>query len=360
MKKLAICLLIAVGVGLLQPVDIKAQSGPMIRLDLQGQEIEGLPLAWTSSFAALLAPDGRLWQFSPSNAANLRKTTLAFHGYTASKMTSELRREFDSRFQITSTGHYLVVHPTGRGAEWSGRFEDLYRSFKHYFQVRGFRLSEPEFPLVAIVFSTQEDFLRYAHRTGDTPRPGSPGYYSLSSNRVAMYDFTGAAGSAEWYQTGQLVIHEATHQTAYNTGIHNRFTQTPSWITEGLGTLFEAEGVWNARHSGNAVVRVNREQLSRFRAYLSKRPADALPQMISSDRIFSEDAWSAYAEAWALTYYLVETQPRRYAQYLRKTAERPDFTAYPSAQRLADFTSVFGENLRLFDAQFLRYMSSVR
>ena len=38
------------------------------------------------------------------------------------------------------------------------------------------------------------------------------------------------------------IIHEATHQTAYNVGVHARFADQPRWLVEGLAMMFEAEG----------------------------------------------------------------------------------------------------------------------
>ena len=48
------------------------------------------------------------------------------------------------------------------------------------------------------------------------------------------------------------------------------------------------------------------------------------------------------------------------AIHLARTAKVPDFRHYRASQRLADFTAVFGENFRLFDAQFLQFMKQIR
>ena len=50
--------------------------------------------------------------------------------------------------------------------QWAPRFEELYRSFVHYFSARGWRLTEPQFPLIAVVFPRQIDFARQASREG--------------------------------------------------------------------------------------------------------------------------------------------------------------------------------------------------
>jgi hypothetical protein len=105
---------------------------------------------------------------------------------------------------------------------------------------------------------------------------------------------------------------------------------------------------------------VNRGRLAQFRKLLTKHKSETLVQLVSSDKLFRSDIDLAYAEAWALTYYLSQTQPAKYAAYLARTARRPEFQKYTSAQRLADFTAVFGENFRLLDAQFLQYMRDVQ
>ena len=38
----------------------------------------------------------------------------------------------------------------------------------------------------------------------------------------------------------------------------------------------------------------------------------------------------------------METSPKKYIEYLGKTAGLADFADYPSSQRLQDFTAVFG------------------
>ena len=51
---------------------------------------------------------------------------------------------------------------------------------------------------------------------------------------------------------------------------------------------------------------------------------------------------------------------RLYAAYLAKTAERPLFSDYPAAERMADFQAIFGSDLKMFEAKFLRYMQEVK
>ena len=107
--------------------------------------------------------------------------------------------------------------------------------------------------------------------------------------------------------------------------------------------------------------RINRDRSEYFRARLAgvHRP-EILEDLISSDRLFSTDPAAAYAEAWSLSFYLVETQPRKYSEYLALVARRPIGQKYTAAKRLADFRSIFGADFRMLEARFLRFMSELR
>jgi hypothetical protein len=130
---------------------------------------------------------------------------------------------------------------------------------------------------------------------------------------------------------------------------------------EGLGTMFEARGVWRSRSFPQQSERINRGRLAAWRTYASsRRPADAIAQLVSSDRLFASDPEGAYAEAWALSFYLCETSPQRYFRYLAKTAELPAFGEYRGPERLADFTGTFGSDLKMLDAQMRRFLDGLK
>ncbi len=79
------------------------------------------------------------------------------------------------------------------------------------------------------------------------------GYYNLQTNRVTMYDLTGVddlrqnrrrtssashvnqiLSQPEAERTVATIVHEATHQLAYNSGLQTRFADNPFWVSEGL------------------------------------------------------------------------------------------------------------------------------
>lgn len=327
---------------------------------LDGTRVEGLPLAWSTTEINLLGRDGRLWSFAPSEAKDVHKSNGAFRGYSAAELRSRLAQELGKNFEISGTGHYLVAHAPGQGAYWAQRFEDQYRSFVHYFSLRGFRVAEPEFPLVAIVFRNQAELMRYSQAEGTGITANVLGYYSPVSNRIALFEQGGGRDARDWRETASTIVHEATHQTAFNTGIHSRFAEQPRWLIEGLGTMFEAPGFWDPSRFRSQPDRYNRGRLEQFRQWLPRRSEGSLAEFLGSDRPFFADLNAGYAQAWALSFFLVETRPRQYCDYLARVAKRPEFEKYLPGDRLADFTAAFGSDVRLLEAHFLQFMKELK
>jgi hypothetical protein len=333
----------------------------MFRATVAGQVLEGKPLTWDADHMWLLSRDGRLHEFNPKEAQDAVKTAPQFEGYSAAEMKAALEQEFGIRFDFSTTRHYVVVHPKGERDQWADRFEDLYNRFGHYFRVRGFALEEPPYPLVAIVFRDREEYLRHAAASGTPMHPNTLGHYDPLTNRVFLFDITANKSGVDWSENAETIIHEATHQTSYNVGVHRRFAIQPRWLVEGLATMFEAPGVWSARYDHTQADRVNRGRLDGFREYMAKRrQAGSFATLLASDDAFRVNPDGAYAEAWALSFYLCETQPRQYAEYLARTAERAPFADYPAQERMADFQSAFGSDMKMFEAKFLRYMEEVK
>ncbi len=157
------------------------------------------------------------------------------------------------------------------------------------------------------------------------------------------------------------IIHEATHQIAFNTGLHSRIGDTPKWIIEGLATVFEVPGIRDSKTTVKAIQRVNRDRYIWFRNYLSKRRKEkSLVSFISGDQKFQSNGQQtvldAYSEAWALSFFFLETQPVKYARYLRKITARKGSNIYPAQERLKDFKSVFGNGIAKIEIDFIRFI----
>jgi hypothetical protein len=332
----------------------------MFESTVDGKSIEGRPLAWTDHSMYLLGRDGRLHMFDPTEAKNAKKTSPTFQGYSVPEMRRRLAAEFGDSMQITNTDHYVVVHPPGASGKWAQHFEELYRKFFAYFRVRGFQLEEPKFPLVAIVHRNKGEFVQHCKDEGYSVND-MLGVYLPATNRVHTFDFRADYPDADWSRNAETIIHEATHQTAYNVGIQNRFVAgQPKWLSEGLATMFEAPGVWNSQSFHTLKDRVNQERYRNFVAGLPMRKPGTLGNIVASERLYETDTQAFYAEAWALMLFLCETRPRELATYLQKVESRVEFKEYFASERVADFAECFGSDFRQLEANFLNWMSQLK
>jgi hypothetical protein len=335
-----------------------ATADETIELTLEGRRIEGVAVAFDSKEVHLLGRDGRLWEFVPGAATDFKKTGLSFRPFSPSEFRGELLRELGQSYEVSGTGHYLVAHPSGQGHKWADRFEGLYRAFVRYFSVRGLKPPEPQYPLVGIVCRDRNEFLRLSATSKGPVTTGVLGYYDLDTNRITLYDM-GGGDAANWRRNAKVLIHEATHQTAFNTGIHSRYCPAPRWLAEGLAMLFETPAVYDSQAGSQRADRVNAEWLRVFRRIRPQHRPEWIATIVASDDLFRTNPDAAYAESWALTFYLSETMPAKYGVILRRTAARPGFEKYTSAQRIADFTAVFGTDWRMFEARFLRFIDEL-
>ena len=336
--------------------DVRAK-GPakfMMKTEIDGQELVGQPLAWDQKDMCMLCRDGSMPIFANKDAKNSRKIERSFFPYTSAEMKERIREEFGHRYAVSSSEHFVAVHDPNSGSDWAERMETLYRTFRSSMRVRGISTSNPQVTMVAVIFRNRGDYFDYFAQRGKTLPKTTMGHYEQDSNRVYLFD---ASRSQAVLDT---VVHEATHQTAYNVGVHRRRAEQPSWLVEGLAMMFETPGMreaWSIQSRGS---RINRERLDRFREYLERRPEDALMRMVASDRSFRSTALDAYAEAWVLSFYLFETRSQDYSRYLARVASRPPFSAYSARERVADFMSAFGDDLRVIDNQLLRFVDELK
>lgn len=351
----------------------------LIEVQVGGETLQGKVFAQGQQTFWLQSQDGRLRSLPVDGVHNFRKISPQFSGWTGSIMRDKLRHEFGKGFDFAGTRHYVVCAPDSQKARvYAETFEELYRTFQMYFSVRGFTISEPEFPLVAVVFPDFESFARYA-RTDEVDASRSLlGYYKPQSNRIALYEtpeqqsrFSPLLIEGDWSREqvwgtfqGSLkdtMIHEATHQAAFNAGLHSRVGPSPRWVVEGLATVFEAPGIRNSGGSGPARTRINHGRFLAFGDFCkSRRKPKSLETFITDDEVFKTSVFDAYAEAWALSFFLIETRPRAYCQYLRTIAARDPMRAYPAADRLADFKNTISKELPLLEAEYLRFIAGIK
>jgi hypothetical protein len=328
----------------------------------------------------VLAPDGMLWTVPPEELVEHTKDGTPFAPYDRGELARQLATELPG-FDTFETTHYLICHNTSKAyAQWCGAlFERLYLAFTNNWSRRGFDLHEPQFPLVALVFADRESYANYARGELGDAVESIIGYYSLRSNRMTMYDLTGVQalrrpgdrrGSAaeinqmlarpDAERTVATIIHEATHQIAFNCGLQTRYADIPLWVSEGIAVYFETPDLTSAR-GWRTIGAVNSGRLAQFRQYLSKRPANSLSSLLADDARLRDpkQALDAYAESWALNYFLIKHRSKQYDAYLKMLSEKGPLLWDKPDARLRAFQDAFGD-LNQLDAEFLRAMSKLR
>jgi len=83
--------------------------------------------------------------------------------------------------------------------------------------------------------------------------------------------------------------------------------------------------------------------------------------LLTDDKRFqdAENAADAYAEAWALTYFLLRQYPKQYAAYLKSLSAKKPLMWDDAAARLREFQEAFGD-LEPLQREFLRFVQRMR
>jgi hypothetical protein len=362
-----------------------AEAVERIRLEAEGREyaVAGeLVLETEEGGVVVLAPDGVLWTVPPASLLERATDDEPFVPLAAEALAQQLRLELPEGFDFHHTAHYLIAYNTTREyAQWCGAlFERLHRAFTNFWTRRGFELTEPRFPLVAVVFADGRSYRDFAQPELGEGADSIVGYYSLRTNRMTTYDLTGIealrdSGDRRGSQAQinamlsrpeaafgvATVIHEATHQIAFNCGLQQRFADVPLWLLEGMAVYFETPDLKSAK-GWRTIGAVNHGRLDRFRDYATQRPPRSLESLLMTDERLRDPRQStdAYAEAWALHYFLLRTRPKQYDEYLRLQMSKTPFVTDDPEQRVAEFRQCFDGDLAELDAEFLRYVDRIR
>ena len=211
--------------------------------------------------------DRRIWPLQPNQIESRRRDPDPFTYFSRSELAEQLLAELPEGFQVHDTAHYLICYNTSRAyAQWCGSlFERLHRAFVNFWKQQSLPIQGPEL-LVAVVFRDQASYLEYSRPELGEAAAAVIGFYSLGTNRITTYDLTGIerlrpsgnrAGSLkrvnqilarpEAERTVATVIHEATHQLAFNSGLQVRFADNPLWVSEGLAIYFETPNLSSSR-----------------------------------------------------------------------------------------------------------------
>jgi hypothetical protein len=355
-----------------------------VRFQHQGQERneEGRIILEAPKGIALEARDGQFYVITPKNLVARTSDDTPFVPYTKAEILERLKDEFppSEGFYFLEYDPFIVVYTTSKAfANWYGRLlQRLHEQYVLHWKRNGVELSKPEFPLIAIVLSSEERFRQYAKQDGAALSNEQCAYYHKLTNRIAMYDMSGKQAFQEGnqrratsvdierflaqpdsYNNILTVIHEAVHQVGYNTGMHPRHVPAnPVWLCEGLAVYHEVPDL-NNRYGWTPGPHINRPRLKQLRLYLGKGQQESpIQTMIQEDELFRkpDSALENYALAWGVTYFLAKKRPKELAMYLKRLQEKRPDSEDSGEIRIHDFESCFGSDWEKLYREFYGFL----
>jgi hypothetical protein len=313
----------------------------------------------------------------------------------------------DMKFAMSK--HYLLLHDTedtGKNSRANERLElleQVYEAFLLKFYARAIELEVPDRRLMVVLFKDRGDFLAFSSKLG--PDMASvAGFWHTKTNVAVFFDqgesdrFESVRHAEREYQAlateakrnrkrianvqeivrsaealtmilkiaredadVEVVSHEATHQMAGNTGLLPRHVAIPSWIHEGLATYFEApeDATWSG------VGAVNQDRLDRYRQLAEDHEHSNIDYIVG-DQIFDfaknlGATLHGYAQAWALTHFLIEKHFDEYTTFCRRLGEMPPDTRLSPKTLQMVFNSSFDlEDTKGLTAQWKHYMKGLQ
>ena len=319
---------------------------------------------------------------TPDNIVSKTSDDRPFAYSTASEIKEKMLKELPSGFKVFESKHYLIFYETSEAfARWTAQlFENLHNVFYNFWTSNGMKLSEPSTPLIAIIFADSKEYVRFCKDDLGDAGAAIIGYYSMQSNRVNLFDLTGAddmnqhaskrvsdaakirnlLAQPDAARMVATIVHEATHQLAYNSGMQVRYADMPRWLSEGIAMYFETPNLKSSSGWGS-LGKDNPARLRLIKQRLPRRNPEAIKMMITDDALFTnlEVAEEAYAEAWGLTWLLIKRNPKKFVEYLNIMSQKTPFVWDSSEERMEEFEKCFGSWVKV-NQSFVSVMKSKR
>jgi hypothetical protein len=339
--------------AMLDPSD---RRPPILEVEMLDRKEYGVPIGLFADKTLLMRRDGSIDFLENQYISRQRILAQRFESIDRNELSQQLYNEFGRRYAIKWEAPYIVVAHANHLGRWAHRFRNLYHSFRLYCKTHGLALREIEFPLVAMVLASQAEFHRYAEADGTKLPANCVGFYSQKSNRIVLYE----AGEGLAQETLETICHEATHQLAFNSGLHQRLAATPLWLAEGLATMFESPRLSGLQQrEGGSHWPDSRRHEWRLLAKNPSAMVTIMDSIVRSDTAFERDPLNAYCVSWALVAYLSQRHATAFGQYIQHVSRKPPYEAYSPAQRQADFQQYFGKDIRLLTKSVTTFIESL-
>lgn len=271
-------------------------------------------------------------------------------------------------FKIEWAAPYLYVYASSEGFYLHTRsiLESMYPGVKSTLESWGLKPQDPEVPLVVIIMPSREAFDAY-----DKTDPEIAAYYNTLTNYVVLYEdqrLWEAAPEFALKQGAYIVAHEGVHQILHNTGIQQRLSRWPMWISEGLPEYFcplkvssRIVRTANAELPTRTIKWTDPGMVNDLRMHALLRTSagggDVAKQLVQASELGARE----YALAWGMVHYLVSEKPTEFRAYLQdvESIEPLDPAQKALAGRVDPlFAKHFGEDFSAIEAGVQQHLTS--
>ncbi|MEM9185412.1 MAG: DUF1570 domain-containing protein [Planctomycetota bacterium] len=306
-----------------------------------------------------------------------RPTTKPFKSASRAQIIGQLKKnEHFADFEFVGDGYYVFAYQEGSEATYLQTRSILTSLFPGVIaQLRewGLKPTRPETPMVVITMPSLAAF------DALEPMPeGVAAYYSGLENYVILYEDTRLWEAAPEYafkSASYTVAHEGIHQILANTGIQQRLSNWPSWMSEGLPEYFcplRVNTKLIKKKDGELPERTLRWQRAgmvndlRMRSLLRYRgAAGELVKAVTSARSLTADG---YAVSWGLVHFLGTRRKDKFAAYLQELSEKAKplmpivegggTRMRPTGEPDPLFVKHFGDDYAMVEARVQRHLTS--
>ncbi len=323
----------------------------------------------------ILDADGMLAVIPPNNLKRLQELSTPLVPTPAKELATKVLKLMPPGSRSLVTDHFVVCYNTSDVyAHWNADlYEKLYKGFYRFWKEKGVELKPPRFPLVALIFESDKDYIQYASKEFAGAQ-NTIGYYHQSTNRLASYDLTGIQGmmpaKAQYTRTDLInhmisrpgaertiatIVHEACHQISFNSGLQVRLGDNPRWLSEGLAMFFESPDL-TSQNGWGGIGKLNKFNFQKLVANSPSRTSDSLELLLLDDKHIAESMETGYPEAWGVTFYLLKNKPKDFVKYLDGIRAKPPGKLSGPKERIELFRDCFGDDIAKIDKDYIRFM----
>ncbi len=305
------------------------------------------------NYFVVLLPDGRLVSLPVDQTT---PTDRPFEPLSKRALADQLTKDRFAGFRTRTTRRYLYVYNASDAfaTATSRIMETMYPALFDYFRRQKLDVLDPEFPLVVIMFRTQDEFEKYR-----AVPEGLVAYYNALSNHVVMFEQSKLAELAPelaFKQSVSTIAHEGVHQILHNINVQKRLSRWPVWFSEGLAEYF-APTELDRRVRWKGVGLVNDLRLHELSEFYKQQQGRSTEGQLIRRAVESRSLDSlGYATSWALIHYFARYQRDEFRACLQDVSQLAPLQSVPLG---SVFAKHFSQDCGKTEQDLIAYLSSL-